>query len=243
MKTLGQLVLWGSLAGGVLSAATAYLAPLSAPDEKLLGLTLAAPAGRIEKPDAAPLPIARKDQQISAELLSELRSAGVRNVRVKQFGIGRWRGKWFFLLSLVGLAVGGTLVRFSNMSGRPRQGEKTSADSPEHLLQKIQSTVEHLRSTVADMSQPGAGMEQIRHEITQLQQTHMAAFVEARPVLVARLGLAGYARLMDSYAAAERQINRAWSAAADNAHEEAAACLDEASALLQERGSEASSGR
>lgn len=224
------------MAGGVLAAATAYLVPLSAPDEQLLGLTLAAPAGRIEQPDAAPLPIVRKDQQISGELLAELRGAGVRNVRVKQFGIGRWRGKWFFLLSLVGLAVGGSLVRFSGMSGRARQGEKTSADSPEHLLQEIQSTVEHLRSTVADMSQPVTGMEQLRQEIAQLQKTHMAAFVDARAVLVARLGLAGYARLMDSYAAAERQINRAWSAAADNAHEEAVACLDEASALLPKTG-------
>jgi hypothetical protein len=74
----------------------------------------------------------------------------------------------------------------------------------------------------------------ILERIGTLQKTHMPAFVEARPLLVARLGLGGYAELMDRYAAAERQINRAWSAAADGVPEEAVSCLDQAAGLLDE---------
>jgi hypothetical protein len=56
----------------------------------------------------------------------------------------------------------------------------------------------------------------------------------ARAELTSRLGLGGYARLMDAFAAAERAINRAWSAAADEVEAEAITSLDLASELLAE---------
>jgi hypothetical protein len=46
--------------------------------------------------------------------------------------------------------------------------------------------------------------------------------------------MGGYARLMDVYAAAERAMNRAWSAAADNDETEAVASLERALVLLDE---------
>jgi hypothetical protein len=74
----------------------------------------------------------------------------------------------------------------------------------------------------------------ILERLGEAQKTHMPAFVEARPILIARLGLGGFAELMDRYAAAERQINRAWSAAADGVPAEAAQCLELASVFLDE---------
>ena len=54
-----------------------------------------------------------------------------------------------------------------------------------------------------------------RARLDGIQATHLAAFVEARPELIGRYGIAGFARIMDSFAAGERTLNRAWSAAAD----------------------------
>lgn len=70
--------------------------------------------------------------------------------------------------------------------------------------------------------------------LNEAQRKHMEAFIVSRPQLIERLGLAGFAELMDSYAAFERQVNRAWSAAADGVYEEAVECLDNASELLEE---------
>ena len=87
-----------------------------------------------------------------------------------------------------------------------------------------------LRATPAQRDRLAAIVADIGH----MQQTHIAAFLNARPELTARLGLGGYARLMDTFAAAERAINRGWSAAADEVESESLVCLDRAAELLAE---------
>jgi hypothetical protein len=77
-------------------------------------------------------------------------------------------------------------------------------------------------------------MERIVERAERITAEHVPPFIEARPQLVSRLGLAGYAQLMDRFAAGERQLNRAWSAAADGYEEEAVACLDNAAVLFEE---------
>ena len=234
MKTIGQLLVWVSLAVGALAAATAYLASLELPDETLLDLTLAAPAGKVLGAEGKARPVAEKDQTLTPDLLAQLRAAGVRNVRVKQASLGRWRGKWFFLLSLAGLLTGGFLTRRAAV---PRMAGKTDADpagTPQFAIEAIGTTIEQLRVELPRMPDRSAQLDAIVDRVGQLQKTHMVDFVDARPVLVATLGLAGYAALMDSFASAERQINRAWSAAVDGVYEEAADCLDEASLLVAE---------
>ena len=74
----------------------------------------------------------------------------------------------------------------------------------------------------------------IIERLGEVQSTHVPAFVDARPLLISRLGLSGFAELMDRFAAMERQVNRAWSAAADGVEDEALDCLERASALAAE---------
>ena len=62
----------------------------------------------------------------------------------------------------------------------------------------------------------------------------MADFIDARQALIGRHGLGGYAMIMDRFAAAERQINRARSAAADGVYDEAETCLKAAADRLRE---------
>ena len=234
MKILGQLLVWGSLVVGAAAAATGYLASLDAGDEMLIDLTLAAPAGKIEQADGGAEPIAEKDQTVSFQLLRELRDAGVRNIRVKEFGIHRWRGKWLFLAAVGGLLAGAFLTRAGEgpVSGSPTaEGRR---DSPRQTLAAMRTEIDELTIGLDGAPDRSGQLEAVVGRVGWLQKKHIPAFVEARSELVSMLGLAGYASLMDSFAAAERQLNRAWSAAVDGAWEEAVACVDEASSLLEE---------
>lgn len=60
-----------------------------------------------------------------------------------------------------------------------------------------------------------------------------AEFAESRQALVKRFGLEVYADAMTEFAAAERYVNRSWSAAADGYVEEVAASLQRANQHLQ----------
>jgi hypothetical protein len=253
MKLLGQLLVWGSLTVGALAAATGYIASLEAEDEILIGLTMAAPAGKIDRVDDEILidltlaasagrtvqseddakPMAKKDQKITAGLLAELRRAGVRNIRVKEFNVRRWRGKWFFLVSLAGLLLGAFVTRTGE---RPKSVSRTAesrADSPQHTLTSMRIAIDELKTELAGMPDRSRQLDAIVRRVGEVQKTHVPAFVEARAELISTLGLASFAALMDSFAAAERKLNRAWSAAVDKADEEAFACLDQAASLLE----------
>jgi hypothetical protein len=234
MRLLGQLLIWGSLAVGAMSAATAYLVSLDLPDEHLVGLTLAAPPESSRETDRPAVPIADKNEQITPELLTRLRESGKRHIRVKEFRCRRWRGRWWFGLSMLGLIVGAMLTRWGT---RPEQAAATTGHAPDdaqHVLDSIIREVQQLRAQLSSMPSRDAQLESIVQRVGQLQKTHLVALVDAREALVARLGLAGYAVLMDHFAAAERQLNRAWSAAVDGVLEEAVACVDEGATLLEQ---------
>ena len=74
----------------------------------------------------------------------------------------------------------------------------------------------------------------ILERLSELQRTHLNAFVEARTPLIARFGLGKFAEIMDRFAACERQINRAWSAAADGVFDESLESLHNANELADE---------
>ena len=234
LKLFGQLLVWGSLATAALAAATGYLASLEADDEVLTGLTLAAPAGKIDGSEGDAGPIAQKDQKITAQLLAELRRAGVSNVRVKEFNIHLWRGKSFFCLSVAGLLLGGFLTRAGEGARSASQAAGGRADSPHRTLKAMQTAIGELKTELAATPDRSLQLDAVVRQVGEVQKTHLTAFVEARAELISMLGLAGYAALMGSFAAAERKLNRAWSAAVDKAYEEAIVCLDEVASLLEE---------
>ena len=234
MKTLGQLLVWGSLAAAALAAATGYLAALDTEDESLIGLTLAAPAGKIDRSEGDADPIAKKDQRTTAGLLAELRLAGVRNIRVKEFNFRLWRGKSFFFLSVAGLLLGAFLTRAGEGPRSVSQTDQGRTDSPQHIVRAMRTAIDALKTELGGLPDRSQQLDAIVRQVGEVQKTHVTAFVEARPELISMLGLSGYAALMDSFAAAERKLNRAWSAAVDKAHEEAIVCLDEVASLLEQ---------
>lgn len=242
MKLVAFLIIAVSMCIGVIGSLTAYLPPLSLADQALIGLTLNADAGNTSADPRKPAPIATKGTAVTPELLAQLRAANVQRIKVKEFSLARWPEWWVFTLGCVGLGGAALLVRSMRRkalaAASTPQGARpdgaAAAMSPAQLLDAMRADLESLRGKLRATPNSRDRLAAIVADIGHMQQTHIAAFINARAELTARLGLGGYARLMDAFAAAERAINRAWSAAADEVENEANACLDRAAELLEE---------
>jgi hypothetical protein len=236
MRTVAYLLIFVSLVGASLSATTAYAPTLGAVAESAEPLTLAAPAGRDpaepNKPAVAP-GTAREPVRLTPDVVGRLAALNVERVRVKEFSLGRWREAWIFGASMLGLVAGGLLIRHeAHREIRVRTaGSTPGAGSPQFLLGAAYEDVERLLREVTGVPNEQQAVE-IRRQIDTIQATRLAPFAAARPELMGRYGVAGFARLMDPFAAAERQLNRAWSAAADHVLPEAIGSLQDALASL-----------
>lgn len=236
MKLLAFLLISSSLVLGLIGAMTAYAPPLTMPDDRLVGLTLNAPAGRKPSADGRRDPIATKGATVDPALLAALRDSGETRVKVKEFALARWTGLPWFALGCVGLATGAWLARREARRAllAAGAGARATESSPEATFAAIRRVVDELRSDPAPPAERAAAQRRILDALTPVQESLVPAFVATRDLLIARLGMGGYARLMDRFAAAERQINRAWSAAADGYLEEARERLELAAGLLGE---------
>jgi len=234
MRLFANLLVTAALVAGLFGAVTAYLPPLSLPDRQLAGLTLNAPAGT-RPGGGAPQALASKNTHLTPVLLAALRANGVKRVLVKEFAWSRWSGSWLFLAGCVGLATGAALKRAG--ARRPRTGAANVARpvmKPEAALAALRRAVDGLRAELPGLPDRAARLRRTLEVLTDVQERLVPDFVAQRPALTAHLGLAGYARLMDGFAAGERQLNRAWSAAADGVEAEVVHCLDRGAALLTE---------
>ncbi len=295
MKLLASLLITASLIVGALAASTAYLAPLSLPDERLLGQTLSSPAGKVpaDADDAfrerlkqvqkeaesasdssterlfsppqvqvelpphpkvesaktgeavlasreARSPIARAGDVLTADLLAMLRDNGVVFVKVKSFEIGRWSLNWVFMLAVVGLFGGAWWLRRTAKSALAA-GESATGPSmvpaAEDSLKAARDAITKLIAEVAAIPPDDHNRRRlaiILDRLSAVQEGPLQNFIAARPYVISRMGLSGYAAVMDRFAGAERQVNRAWSAAADGYLEESESCLVEAEPLFAE---------
>ena len=150
-------------------------------------------------------------------------------VRVKEFSFERWRHWWWFVLAAVGLLIGAFLVRMQAkqaIAAAARRAASAEGLSPAEALRKAHDEVAQLHRDLPDIEGEKAKIDAIVHRIDDIQRDYLEPFLDGRAQLVADLGMTGYAQLMDRFAAAERQLNRAWSAAADHVLAEAEDCLD-----------------
>jgi hypothetical protein len=192
------------------------------------------------------VPIVTPSEAITIEQLEQMRTMDdtgaptAQFVKVKEFSVGRWPFAWLFGLSALGLFTGAMLVRTATKkelaaSALPTdaKGVKKEGD-PAHALEQTRAECEQLLRDLPAMGSEKAQLDAIVERLGDAQKTHLADFVDARPRLIAKLGMSGYAELMDRFAAAERQINRAWSAAADGYLAESMRCLHNAPSMLAE---------
>lgn len=231
MRLAAYLLITASMVAGTFAAITAYAPRLDRVAASSELLTLAAPAGldplQPDQPLVAPGPV-DEPVLITRDLVERLASHGVERVRVKEFSLARWDLGWLFLVAMVGMLAGAFLVR------RADRGEVSeiigSSDaggsSPAALLITARTEVEDLLRALPGLPETER-LDEVMRRIETVQQ-RLAAFVDARRELVGRYGVAGFARLMDVFAAAERQVNRAWTAAADRAEPETVQALEQA---------------
>ena len=235
MRLIAWLIITVSLVACIVAAITAYSPPVTLPDELLASATLNAPAGRAGAQwPASTQPVAQKGEPLTPEVLARLRAAGESRVRLKEFSLRRWREWWVFAVGCAGMLAGGLWIRREN--ARQLVLDQRAADAgegPDAAIKHLRAELDVLRRDVAGDTS-GARLPLIRERVDHMTTHHIVPFIDARPVLVSRLKLAGYAQLMDRFAAGERQLNRAWSAAADGYEEEAVACLENAAVLFEE---------
>lgn len=243
MKILGPLMVALGLVLGVLSGTTAYLVPVDRIDPARDRVELHAPAGQVGEPGEVPRAVlepgpAGAPLVIGEEELRILREAGVSRVHVKQFSLRLWREWWLFGVA-AGLLLGGAVV---GRRARRLELEKSAAagagasdvptpallDEALEVAQRLAEAIDPAR--VDDESV----LRRLRDGVDDLRERFFEPLEFGRAAVVEQLGMAGYARMMDRFAAAERQFNRAWSAAADHVGDEAVKCLREGVKLLAE---------
>jgi hypothetical protein len=157
--------------------------------------------------------------------------AGVPHVRVSSFEFMLWPHKFIFIASCVGLLAGAGIIRFTGKTVVEEGGTGTF-EAAQVAFGAIDLALAELAEDLPKMPESAGRLQIIMERLGELQTGAIPAFVDCRPALVKVLGLSGYAELMDRFAALERQINRAWSAAADGHEEEAADCLAKTVDLL-----------
>ncbi len=245
MRLLAFLLIWVSLGVGVVAATTAYMWEVPAAGDEVFQLgadaqgakvyaVLGAPAGRVEG-GAKAKPLFETDTALTPEVVAALREAGVGRVRVKSFKVSRWTHFPYFGGACVGLLAGAILTRLSSARDArlaDQQGDEGDRLSPERAVAELRGVV---RALIGDLTHQGDETDacaQITERLGRASRDLVPAVVEQRERLVARMGLGPYAALMDVFAAAERSLNRSWSAAADMSLAESVEALERAGERL-----------
>jgi hypothetical protein len=135
---------------------------------------------------------------------------------------------WNWYLLAMGIGVAGVVLL-----RRARQQEHTDLAQTEAQFSIVRQSLQQVADAVSRLSEQTELMpSQVMRQIDDQCAQPLSDFADARSALVRRFGLEVYAEVMTQFAAAERYINRSWSAAADGYVDEVRASLKRASAYL-----------
>ena len=136
---------------------------------------------------------------------------------------------WSWYLISVGVSVAGIVLLYMNRAVAGKQSETTKSN-----LKQIKLNLENLITNIARLIKNQHSMPPSK--ITEFIDDELAddfrEFAEGRDSITAEHDLSVFAEVMTQFAAAERSVNRAWSAAADGYVDEASTCLERAEMLL-----------
>ncbi|MDQ7012389.1 MAG: hypothetical protein Q9O74_00660 [Planctomycetota bacterium] len=246
MRFLAFVIIWASLGVGAVSTTTAYLwtFPESGEtDSFLLGTgddgikayaVLSADAGITEADE----PVVAADTALTPEVVEKLQAQSVEpveRVRVKTFKLSRWSYLPHFVMACVGLLIGAMLTRVSAaraIKAEDAKAAQSDALSPEQAVAELREVVAGLLRDVPLERDDRRACALITDRLGDAIGDLVPAIADQRERLVARMGLGTYASLMDIFSSAERAINRAWSAAADQVIDESIESLERAAERL-----------
>jgi hypothetical protein len=181
------------------------------------------------------------DPVASPDTLASITAADIPFIHVKEFGFFRWQHWWVFLLSCAVIFSGAMLVRVAakaeiqaavNAEQQAKDDEQGPAQTPAQILTGAKAAINALQQELMGAISEQDMCHTVVQHIALVQSSCMEPFVDMRHRLVGQYGMGGYADIMDTFAAAERQINRAWSAAADGYLAESLAAVEKSLPIL-----------
>jgi hypothetical protein len=136
----------------------------------------------------------------------------------------------YFTIFLVISIIGIVLIRSSEK--KETMHEETLSKNMkaiEESLERIVDDVKWIRSGI-DLEKP----QDIHKKIDEKLPNHLETFVESRKTIGHVYGLQAYGHVMNYFAAAERYLNRVWSASADGYIDEAVEYMEKCEQQFEE---------
>ena len=134
---------------------------------------------------------------------------------------------WYGISAAICL-VGTVLIRRS-LASPAMVSDDTHKDLDE-MRHNLSSLIEHTDQLSNEI--PSMAPSKITRFVDDVLADDFRSFAENRESIIPKFGLTIYADIMTNFAAGERYVNRAWSAAADGYVDEAAHCIEHANTLL-----------
>jgi hypothetical protein len=125
-----------------------------------------------------------------------------------------WNAYFVFL----GIGIAGVVLARVAVHNAARSEGKLATD-----VESISTSLGNIAENAGrlDAEKDSINVYDLRHRIEDSFQADIQAFVEARESIIHRHGLKAYAEVMSHFAAAERHLNRVWSASTDGYIDEA----------------------
>ena len=119
-----------------------------------------------------------------------------------------------------------------------RISKRSAGIESEKSLTDYSSLPQHLELVLTNLGELRKSQKEMRPSeivafIDDRLMDGLREFADAREAIIPQKGLHGYADIMTQFAAGERAVNRAWSAAADGYVDEVELCLDRADTFFQ----------
>ena len=150
--------------------------------------------------------------------------------------------QWLWYIPALGLGIAGVVLIRTELARHSKTEHHVAAN-----IENVETSLERITTNIQKLNQEKESINtyDVRHRIDELFTDDLETFVQARTSIGHRYGLAAYGEVMTDFAAAERYLNRVWSASADGyvdevneylekANRQFAACLDRTTKLKQE---------
>lgn len=136
---------------------------------------------------------------------------------------------WFWYSIATAVCFGGVVLLHMSRQTETQKSEKSAASLNE-ITQALERAIENSRQLAAEASK--LAPSKIVDRIDNVLAEDLRIFADGRDSMTTEHGLMVFADVMSPFAAGERAINRAWSAAADGYIDEASVCLQRGHEML-----------
>ncbi len=137
-----------------------------------------------------------------------------------------------FGLGFAAMLIGVALARYSKKREDPvKESETAGSGDAAGAMKQIEIIAEQIDGLVAEeltVERVAADSEKLADRIDYILSEDVPVFLDARPKVIERYGLATFAELIGHFAVMERATARAWSAITDQAYDEVPPSLEKA---------------